>query len=46
MLRYEVDILKNLNHPNILQLYEVYENEDCLYLVTEFCDGVELYEIV
>ena len=45
-IKYEVDILRNLNHPNILQLYEVYENESSIYLVTEFCDGVELFEIV
>ena len=36
--------MKNLNHPNILQLYEVYENMSSMYLVTELCDGVELFE--
>lgn len=25
-LQYEIDILKNLIHPNIVRLFEVYEN--------------------
>lgn len=43
-LKYEIDILKNLNHPNIVRLYEVYENRSCIFLVTELCDGCELFE--
>jgi calcium-dependent protein kinase len=43
-LRYEIDILKNLSHPNILKLYEVFEDKTTIYLVTEFCDGGELFD--
>lgn len=43
-LKYEIDILKNLTHPNILRLYEVYENKSSIYLVTELCDGCELFD--
>lgn len=43
-LQYEIDILKNLNHPNIVRLYEVYQSRSKLLLVTELCDGHELYE--
>ena len=43
-LKYEIDILKNLNHPNIMRLYEVYESKTTIYLVTELCDGEELFE--
>lgn len=43
-LKYEIDILKNLNHPNIVRLYEVYENKSNIFLVTELCDGCELFE--
>ena len=43
-LKYEIDILKNLNHPNIVRLYEVYEKKDSIFLVTELCDGCELFE--
>lgn len=43
-LKYEIDILKNLDHPNILRLYEVFEDKQCIYLVTEICDGGELFD--
>ena len=45
-LSYEVDILKNLNHPNILRLYEVFEGKERMYIVTELCDGTELFEAI
>ena len=43
-LKFEVDILKNLNNPNIVKLYEVYEDNTRIYLVTEFFEGVELFD--
>jgi calcium-dependent protein kinase len=43
-LEYEIDILKNLNHPNILKLYETFEEKKHIYLVTEYCEGGELFD--
>ena len=43
-LQYEVECLKNLNHPNIVRLYEVYESKENIFLVTELCDGRELFD--
>ena len=43
-LKFEIDILKNLNHPNIVRLFEVYENKSNIFLVTELADGCELFE--
>ena len=43
-LDYEIDILKNLDHPNILRLYEVFEDKKYIYLVTEYCQGGELFD--
>ena len=45
-LSYEIDILKNLDHPNIVKLYEVFEDDKHIYLVTELCTGGELFDII
>lgn len=31
----EMNILKNLDHPNILKLYELYQDEEHYFLITE-----------
>jgi len=43
-LRYEIEVLKNLDHPNIVRLYEVYEDSSQIYMVMEKCEGLELFE--
>lgn len=43
-LRGEINILKNLSHPNIIQLFDVYEDASDLYIVTEMCSGGELFD--
>lgn len=45
-LKYEIDILKNLDHPNIVKLYEVFEDKNNIYLVTELCTGGELFDVI
>ena len=40
----EVDMLKKVDHPNIVEYFETYETEHFLYLVMEFCDGGELFD--
>lgn len=38
----EVKIMKQLDHPNIVKLYQVMENEQTLYLVLEYASGGEV----
>lgn len=44
LLRREIQIMKKLNHPNILKLYEVYEDDEQFYLVMELVKGKELFD--
>ncbi|MBQ9212514.1 MAG: protein kinase, partial [Bacteroidales bacterium] len=39
-----IEILKKMDHPNIIKLYEVYESERSLYLVMEECKGGEIFD--
>lgn len=36
--------MKTLDHPNIIKLYEVYEDSKNVYLVMEVCEGGELFD--
>ena len=38
----EIEILKNLNHPYIIKLYEYYIREDYIYLIDELCEEGDL----
>lgn len=40
----EIIIMKLVTHPNIMALYEVWENKSELYLVLEYVDGGELFD--
>ena len=38
----EIDILKISQHPNIIKLYDIYENENYIYIIMEYCSGGDL----
>uniref|UniRef100_A0A8C4QPL7 BR serine/threonine kinase 2b n=1 Tax=Eptatretus burgeri TaxID=7764 RepID=A0A8C4QPL7_EPTBU len=40
----EIAILKLIEHPHVLKLYDVYENKKYLYLVLEHVSGGELFD--
>lgn len=40
-LRREASMMQRMQHPHIIQLYEVMETENCYYIVMELIDGIE-----
>ena len=42
----EIDILKNIKHPNIIRLLSYISKERQLYLITEYIKGIELYQYI
>lgn len=42
----EIQILKIIRHPNIIQLYEILEDDEKLYLIMEFAPGGELFDYI
>ena len=43
-LKEEVQVLRTVDHPNIIKLYEFYEESDKFYMVTELMEGGELFD--
>ena len=39
----EIEILKKLNHPYIIKLYEYYVTDDSIFLINELCDEGDLH---
>jgi len=46
MIMNEIKILKKLNHQNIIKLYEVYEKNNQICLITEYVPGKRLFEYI
>ena len=44
--RTELDILKRLDHPNIVQFFECYQDQKHFHLVLELCEGNDLVKLV
>ncbi|KAK6060295.1 kinase domain protein [Cooperia oncophora] len=45
-LEREMQILTRVNHPHIVKLYEIMRTESSIYIVTQYCSGGELFEIL
>ena len=42
----EMQIMKDLEHPNIIKGYDMFEDPQNLYLVMELCQGGELFDVL
>jgi calcium-dependent protein kinase len=42
-IKNEIDILKKLDHPNVVKILEFYTTENYYFIVTDFCEHGELY---
>ena len=43
MIHNEIEILKICQHPNILKLYDIIENHEKIYIITEKIEGPDLF---
>ncbi|GMT36412.1 hypothetical protein PFISCL1PPCAC_27709, partial [Pristionchus fissidentatus] len=42
----EIEVQKRLNHPYVLDIFQVMETDEKIYLVTELCRGGELFNLI
>ena len=42
----EIEILKMIRHPNIIQLFEIIETPKQLFLIMEYVSSGELFEYI
>ena len=42
----EIKILKSVRHPSVIQLYEIIETNNQLYLIMEHAEGGELFDLI
>ena len=44
MIQKEINILKSLDHPNIIKVYEFFKTDRYIYIINELCTGGELFD--
>ena len=42
----EINILMKMDHPNIVKIFEFYNSPDHYYLITEYCEGGRLFDLI
>ena len=42
----EIELLKQLDHPNIVKLFEYFIDNDKYLLITEYCRGGDLFRVI
>ena len=41
-IHHEIEIMKKMQHENIVKLLDVYQTANNMYIVTEYCSGGDL----
>ena len=39
----EIEMLKSLNHPNVIKIYKISEDSKKIYIIMEYCENGELF---
>ena len=42
----EIEILRKISHPNIVNIFEIFEDKKKYYIINELCDGGELFSAI
>ena len=43
-IKNEINVLRTLDHPNVLKIFEFFSGKDSYSIVTEFCPGGDLFQ--
>ena len=41
----EISVLRMVHHPNVINMYDIFNTEKKLYICTELCTGGELIDV-
>ena len=44
--QHEIEILRKISHPNIINIYEIFQDHKQYYIICEYCEGGELFSII
>ena len=42
----EIEILRQISHPNIINIFEIFSDNKKYYIMSEFCEGGELLDMI
>ena len=43
-IHYEIEMLRRMNHPNVLALIDFFQDDENTHIVTNYCSGGELFD--
>ena len=46
MIKNEINLMKVVDHPNIVRIFEFFEDEENIYIITELCTGGQLFDAI